>query len=237
MPGRPAPSVGGASVVGAGTVRAQPLAGPMLPPTAVLAAMTAEQLIGEIARHISSTSATSYAMGLCYKELSQPSRYQDELGFDTFEDLLAARGLPTRMTAYKLISVVSTYSERDVKQLGGMDKTYKFLRLLKLKGAPTDVKSAQNLSIKLFGRPLNLVPTSEVEAAARGESVQSKPSLSAAKKASSRLGSALRRVGLKVRMRTHHHGGPCVNAHLTPEHANAIADMMAELLKLRKRAT
>jgi hypothetical protein len=90
--------------------------------------------------------------------------------------------------------------------------------------------------MKLFGRALHLVPLREVEAAAQGESAQNKPSLSVAKKASSRLGSSLRRNGLKVRMRTHHHGGPCVNAHFTPEDANAIADVLAELQKLRKKA-
>jgi hypothetical protein len=45
----------------------------------VLATMTAEEIIAEIARHAGSASATSYALGLCLNELSQPRRYRDEL--------------------------------------------------------------------------------------------------------------------------------------------------------------
>jgi hypothetical protein len=98
--------------------RAQPVARPAVPPAMVLAKMTAEEIIAEIARHAGSASATSYALGLCLRELSQPRRYRDELRYERFEDLLAARGLPARMTAHKLITVVSTFAEPEVLQLG-----------------------------------------------------------------------------------------------------------------------
>jgi hypothetical protein len=54
----------------------------------------------------------------------------------------------------------------------------------------------------------------------------------AAKKAASRLGSALRRAGVSHRMRVHTHGGRCVSAHLDPEMAGQLAGLLARLRKL-----
>lgn len=47
-------------------------------------------------------------------EVSQPKRYRDALGFKTFAELLEARDLPSRVTAFKLVSVVAKLTIRDI---------------------------------------------------------------------------------------------------------------------------
>jgi hypothetical protein len=56
----------------------------------------------------------------------------------------------------------------------------------------------------------------------------------AAKKASSQLGRALKRAGLKHRMRVHDHGDECVSAHFDAATATALADLLTKLEKLTK---
>jgi hypothetical protein len=63
------------------------------------------------------------------RELSQPKRFREELEFSSFEALLVARELPSRVTAFKLITVVSAFSEAEVRQLGGTEKSYALIRV------------------------------------------------------------------------------------------------------------
>ncbi len=164
--------------------------------------MTAEQVIGEIARYEASSTSNAYALGLCLRELSQPKRYRDELGFENFEALLMARELPSRVTAFKLISVVSTFSEEEVKKLGGPAKGYALIRFAKRQGASTDPRKFLSPNARVGGRSVRLVSVREINrASSAGESPTASPGHSkAAKNISSELGAALSRAGIAHRM-------------------------------------
>ena len=222
----------------AGTLRAQPVAGPLAEPLApgpkALAAMSARELIGMIARHAASSTRTSYGMGLCYQELSKPARYQRELGFSSFEELLTAHKLPTRVTAHKLITVVAVYSEKEVERLGGIEKSYALIRYIKAKKPNAAPRTFLGPAARVLGKLLSELTAKELSEAARPGG-PSKTDFTEAKKVSSRLGGALRRAGLKPRMRVHRHGGPCVSVHLTATDGGRVADMFVRLNKIEKK--
>jgi hypothetical protein len=198
--------------------------------------MTAEQVLAQAQRCEAADESNAYQLGLCLRELSVPKRYRDELGFESFEALLAARQLRTRVTAHKLIKVVSTFSEAEVAQLGGTEKSFRLIRWAlqdKPNGDPRRVLAA---SARVGGRAVSAVTTRDINrllaGAARGPTAAEK---AAAKKASSRLGDRLRSAGLSPRMRAHNHGGACVSIHLDPAAANQLASLLSRLKKLEKQ--
>jgi hypothetical protein len=230
--------------------RARPVAGPLVPspvPAALtartpLTRLSAEELIAQIERCEAASAGNSYALGACLKELSQPKRYREELGFAKFEELLIARSLPSRMTAFKLISVVSIYSEPEVRQLGGMAKSYALVRFAKrATGVNSDPRRFLAANARLLGTPVIKLSVRDINGAARGPSGEEEPApeqtsaeKKAAKKASSQLGRALKRAGLKHRMRIHFHGDECVAAHFAAPAATELATMLTRLRKLEK---
>jgi hypothetical protein len=216
--------------------RASAVGGPLVPPQSTLGRMSAEQLIAQIERYEASSGSNAYALGQCLSELSHPKRYRDELGFGTFEELLVARSLPTRVTAFKLITVVSTFSEPEVKQLGGTEKSYALIRYAKQEKPNGDPRRLLASSARVLGRVVGAVSARELNRELMGGGKSPTPAqTAAAKKAASRLGSALRRSGVSHRMRVHTHGGRCVSAHLDPEMAVQLADLLARLRKLEKQ--
>ena len=162
---RPPPPVAPAP---GGTLRAQPVARPAVPAAVRIGALSAEQVIAEIERHGEATGMAAYEQGLRFLELSKPKRYRDELGYRTFEELLVARDLPSRMTAYKLIEVVSTFSQPEVKQLGGVARTYALVRFVKRQNENADPRKLLAPNARVLGRALADVKTSEIEKAMRG---------------------------------------------------------------------
>jgi hypothetical protein len=212
--------------------RASAVGGPLVPPPSTLGRMTAEQVIAQIARYETSSASNAYALGQCLSELSRPKRYRDELGFDSFEALLVGRNLPTRVTAFKLITVVSTFSEPEVKQLGGTEKSYALIRYAKQEKPNGDPRRLLAPSARVLGRVVGSVSARELNRELIGGVSPTPAQTAAAKKAASRLGSALRRAGVSHRMRVHTHGGRCVSAHLDPEMAGQLAGLLARLRKL-----
>lgn len=59
-----------------------------------------------------------YRLGLVFRELSRKEMYAGELGFDSFEELLDAHDLGTRIHAYRLIQVVDAFDQKTAERLG-----------------------------------------------------------------------------------------------------------------------
>jgi hypothetical protein len=210
----------------------------------MLARLTAEQLIAQITRTEAASASNAYLLGSYLQELSQPKRYKDELGFGTFEELLEKRELPSRVTAFKLIKVVGTFSDAEVQQLGGMEKSYTLIRYAKRQGAGADPRkflapnarvggnSVSKISIRALNgimRAMTPGNANDTDAAAANDAAHK-----AATKASNALGRALKRAGLKHRMRVHAHGTECVSAHFDSATATQLAALLRKLKKLEK---
>lgn len=224
--------------------RASPVGGPLVARTAsLLGRMTAEQLIQQIERHEAASAQNAYTLGECLLELSQPKRYRDELGFQKFDELLVARQLPSRVTAFKLMSVVSVFSEPEVKQLGGTEKSYALIRYAKRQTTNNDPRRFLLPNARLLGNAVAKLSARDINGAVRSSSSNddgdalavSAAAKKAAKKASSALGRALKRAGLKHRMRVHAHGADCVSAHFDPATALALSELLIKLRKLEKQ--
>lgn len=205
-----------------------------------LGRLTAEQLIQQIERTEAASASNTYALGACLQELSLPKRYKDELGFATFEELLEKRKLPSRMTAFKLMRVVATFTDAEVQRLGGMEKTYALMKYAKRMNIADPRKylapsarvggtSVSNMSVRDIQSASNKF-ASDADTAAEASTAVHK----AAKKASSALGRALKQAGLKHRMRLHDHGTECVSAHFDAATAHALAALLIKLRKLEK---
>jgi hypothetical protein len=214
--------------------RPHPVAGPFIPPpTPALSSLTAEQLIAQIARHTDTTGTTSYTLGECLRELAQPRRYRDELRFASFEELLAARALPSRFTAHKLIAVVGTFTEPEVRQLGGVEKSFALMRWFKNQGG--DPRRALQSSFRLLGRLAIDVSARDIIKALRGLLSPPKDATAAARRAGDRLGNALRRAGIAHRTRIHAHKGACISTHFDEAAASQLANALKRLRKLEKQ--
>jgi hypothetical protein len=208
-----------------------------------LGRLTAEQLIQQIERTEAASASNTYALGACLAELALPKRYKDELGFATFEELLEKRKLPSRMTAFKLMRVVAMFSDAEVQRLGGMEKTYALMRYAKRMNI-ADPRKYLAPSARVGGTSVSNMSVRDIHSAIRsfngddGAAAEtSSAAHRAATKASSALGRALKRVGLKHRMRVHAHGDECVSAHFDAATAAALASMLTKLKKLEKAAT
>lgn len=210
-----------------------------------LSRLTAEQLIQQIVRTEAASASNSYSLGAYLQELSLPKRYKEELGCATFEELLVKRALPSRVTAFKLIKVVSTFSDAEAQQLGGMEKSYALIRYAKRQGAGVDPRkflvpgarlggsSVSKMSVRaLNGLMRTMTPGNgdDSDAAAASDAAHK-----AATKASNALGRALKRAGLNHRMRVHAHGTECVSAHFDAATATQLAALLRKLKKLEQQ--
>jgi hypothetical protein len=204
--------------------------------------MSARDLITSIEQFEANSAMNSYQLGMCLRELGRPERYRDELGFATFDELLVKRELPSRVTAFKLVSVVSTFSEAEVSQLGGMAKGYALIRYAKRQGLP-DARRFASPAARLLGSTVANLSVRDINGALRSTDGDDSAALGmsaattkAAKKASSKLGRALKRAGLKHRMRVHAHGDTCVSVHFDAPNATTLASLLTRLKKLEKQA-
>jgi hypothetical protein len=164
--GRPAAPARAKTVGTPGTAgaKAKVVAGPTTG-AAVFARMTAEDVVKELLRREDVALGNAYAMGLCLRELARPERYSGELGFKSFKALLAERDLPTRMTAHKLIAVVSTFSEAEVRRLGGVEKAYALIRWTKRKDPSGDPKRFLEAGARFGGKPVTDVSGRQIREA------------------------------------------------------------------------
>ena len=181
------------------------------------------------------TSETgAYGRGLCLLELSQPRRYRDEMGFPTFDALCKSDGFPSRMTASKWMLVVSTFSEPEVKQLGGMDRSYFVVKYFR--SQDTDPRRALAPNARVLGRALKDLSVRDIKRATQEGAGVSEDVLDDARNAAERLKHELRRRQIESRMRTHMHGGEaCVAPHLTVPALDVLTKALRRLRSLEKK--
>jgi hypothetical protein len=152
--------------------------------------MSDEQLIGQIARYEASSANNAYALGLCLRELSQPKRYRDEL---------------------------ATFSEDELKKLGGPAKSHALIRLAKRQGANPDPRFLSP-NARVAGVAVSKASVRDINRASSGQESSNATTghSKAAKKISGQLGAELGRLGIAHRMRLHWHpdssSSSCSNA-------------------------
>jgi len=202
---------------------------PVVPPVDRYARMTAEQLIAEVHARRDQITVAFYAMGLLLRELSRPERYQAELGFQTFEELVDARYLTSRMTAMKLIAVASTFPEPQARQLG-VEKSYALLRYASIQGAPRDAVRLVASNAVIDGEHVLDMSVRDVVEAARNLREQLHPPApsedeAAARRAARALQAALRKKGARSASASarRHERAWWVTVHLSPEDATLLA--------------
>lgn len=215
--------------------RASAVAGPIAAAQPPLGRMTAEQVIAQLERYEATAANAAYGLGLCLRELSNPKRFREELGFPNFEALLVARNLPSRVTAFKLMTVVSVFSEAEVGQLGGTEKSYALIRFARAQNPRADPRRVLAPNARVLGRAVGELSAREINRGASGEQSASSPEGEAAVKASAKLGSALKSAGVEHRMRVHAHGQRCVSAHFETSEAVSFAQKVRRWRKLEKK--
>jgi hypothetical protein len=205
------------------------LGGPLPPkPDRQLAALTAQQVIAEVKRRQDVAIGNMYAMALCLRELSRPERYRDELKFRSFEALLMAHAeLPSRMTCHKYFTVVSVFSEAEVKQLGGIEKSYELIRSVRQTNPKGDPRAVLKTDARVLGVKVNEVSARGLRDLLRGEPRRPKVSSEPAKRAAGRLRRAFKRLTVAARLRAHvHDGAPCVETHFAVKGATDLVAML-----------
>ena len=147
---------------------------------------------------------------------------------------LVARDLPSRVTAFKLITVVSAFSEREVQQLGGTEKCYAVARYAKKEKPDGDPRRYLASSMRIAGRTVAELSAREINQEVSSKKKLSPTASAAAKKASARLGRALTRAAVPHHMRVHPHKGACVSVHLGVDSAEMLVGLLGRLKKLEK---
>ena len=221
-------------------------AGPMAAPAGPMAQWSAREVLAGLRERMNAVAGATYGMGVALRELARPERYRDELGFRSLEELLAAYGLPSRVTAYKLITVVATFGLREVNELGGMEKTFMLVRGAKREDpggdvrrvlapgariAGVDVQSASVRTLRDALRALGRTPLALGRGPAlpgaddAGSAPLADPG--AAGRAGDRLRSACKKAVLPARIRVHHEDGvACVSAHFVVASAVRLAQII-----------
>ena len=205
-----------------------------------------EDVLRALRERMEAQSGAAYGMGVAFAELSRPERYQ-ALGHRSFAELLEALGLSTRMTAYKLVTVVTHFTFAEVSELGGMEKCYHLVRAVKLETpdadprrvlapgahvAGLDVRAASGRALREALRGLRQRPTAEggsdgATTSPRDAAREAERRAAAVRRSAERLRTALRRADIEGRVRVHHEGGvPCVASHFDAEPAGRLAALV-----------
>ena len=220
--------------------------GPMATPVGPMAQWSARDVLAGLRERMNAVAGATYGMGVALQELAKPERYRDELGFRSLEELLTAHGLPSRVTAYKLITVVTTFSLREVNDLGGMEKSFLLVRGVRREDprgdvrkvlapgariAGVDVRAASvrtlRAALRALGRTPLAVGRGPVQAGDDDAGAMPLADPGAAGRAGERLRSACRRATLPARIRVHHEDGvACVSAHFVVASAVRLAQII-----------
>jgi len=196
-------------------------------PVAALAGLKAQQVIAEVKRREDVGIANMYAMALCLRELSRVERYRDELGFKSFEGMLEEHGLPTRMTCHKWFTVIATFSEAEVRKMGGMEKCYTLIRSVKLTKPAADPREVLKDGARVLGVKVSEATGRQMRDLLRKRPRRPKVATKDAKRAAERLRNGFRRVRVAAKMRVHvHDGAACVETHLPAKSAAELVTVL-----------
>ena len=188
---------------------------------------SAQQILEGLRERLDAYAGVAYGMGTALAELARPERYRDELGFRSFEMMLQAYGLPSRMTAFKLIRVVGHFSLAEVRRLGGMEKTYYLLRIVLSADANADVREVLEPGARVAGLDVQTTSGRTLREALRGLRPTRQGGVAAGaaggelmdhgapSRAAQRLRTAVKYAVIPARIRVHYEDGvPCIAAHL-----------------------
>ena len=194
--------------------------------------MSAEELVRLVAAKHARVAEEFFSMGRLLQELSRPERYKVELGYATFEEMVEARHVTNRMTASKLIAVVSTFPQRIATSLG-MEKSYALMRYAAVTGAARGAVELAASNALIAGQRVSDISVHGINDARRELREKLHPPApnegqAAAKAAARRLQAALRQAGARdARARAHREGGVWrVRVVLSAEGATKAADVL-----------
>jgi hypothetical protein len=206
----------------------------------VLAKLTASQVIDEIGRRLEAAAGNAYTMAVCLRELSRPERYRRELGFASFEELLAAHPfLPTRMTAFKWFTVVGAFGEDEVRRVGGMEKSYLLIRASRRLDPKADPRKLLATGARVGGVRATATSARMLREVLRKIGQRRKrPDTKVAKSAARRLRNAFRRISVTAAIRVHvHQSLACVATHLGETSAARLVEYLREARRARVGVT
>lgn len=107
-------------------VLSRPLRAVVSPAPVAKPAVQAEGLVRDIAKRRARIAEDFYEIGVALEKLSKPKLYKS-LGYVSFEKLLQARRVMSRVQAVKLISVAQAYPKKLALRLG-VEKGYALIR-------------------------------------------------------------------------------------------------------------
>ncbi len=193
-----------------------------------------EQLVRDVVRLRTDIAANFYRMGLALRDLSRPDVYR-ALGHESFADLLDARDLAGRMTAFKLISIVESLPQPLAQRLG-VEKSYDAIRYARLAHPRRDVAEvlATDPAIRVSGRarvPLFAISSRALHAAVlalRDGNRTNDDAGARAKRAARSLAQRLDHVGIDAdRVRSTRRGAAWrIRIELSPEEAEELAGLL-----------
>ncbi|MCC6526087.1 MAG: hypothetical protein IT373_25795 [Polyangiaceae bacterium] len=195
---------------------------------------SATQILEQVRPRFEAFTVAGYVLGVAFRQLSRPERYRDELGYRSFEALLEAERLGSRMTAHKYSEVVSSFSLEQVKELGGMEKCYHIVRGLKAENPEADPRIALEPGSRVAGLDVRRSSARQIRDAVRGLRQRLSPSgrpirpdTRPMRRAAERLRSAMKRAAIPARVRVHREDGkPCVAAHFDAGPALRVAELV-----------
>jgi hypothetical protein len=201
--------------------------------------MGAREVLAEFSRRVGVGIDNAYALAVCLRELSLPKRYREELGFASFEALLASQPfLPSRMTAHKWFTVIGTFSLEEVRQLGGFEKSYLLVRVSRRSDPTADPRGFLGRG-KVGGVKVGAGSTRDIVAMMRRLSARPRrPDTGAARRAARQMRTRFRRIAVEAAVRVHvHGGGACVAAHFAEPSASVLVGYLAAALRARVEVT
>jgi hypothetical protein len=125
----------------------------------------AEELVRRIEELKARIGQSFYDMGAMLAELSAPSMY-GALGFGSFEELLAARRLTSRMSALRLIEVARAFPREMALELG-VEKAYALVRYAAATPAADVARELARVDAPIAGKRVRSASTREILAATR----------------------------------------------------------------------
>jgi hypothetical protein len=189
------------------------------------AAMTGAQLVKEVERREDVALGNAYAIAVALMELSKPARYKEELGFESVEELLEKKGLSSRMTAHKHVTVVNVLSEKEVRWI------YLLICWVLRQDANADPRKVLAPGFRVGGMLVPELSVRDLREALRRLGSGGAPAVPATaattKRGAQRLRGAFRRVRIAAAVRAHTRDEqPHVSARMEPNAALRLAQVL-----------
>ena len=152
-------------------------------------------LVAEIHAIKDQMSASAYRLGVVLKALAEPEMIA-ALECTSFEEVLAAHDLPSRMSALKYVALAEHFEEREATALGA-EKGYALVRYGRALDQPPTTLLARNA--KLAGVLLRDASAADILRAARDLAEKKRDSAATEDDTADEADKAVRRLGAKLR--------------------------------------